>query len=126
MNNQQGFSLIEVIISLSILSLAIAGASQLVQRGYQHLSFGQQSSNAAIFAHSYFNQLRNSNNNYVNGITNGTHNNQFEWQLQLSKIDNRNPNVNAFDAQLTVWVEPNRAQTFNSILIRKSHDTNSK
>jgi len=57
MYSSRGFTLIEVLVALSVFALSIAGLAQLRVAGFEHINVTRQVQQATYFADAHFNRL---------------------------------------------------------------------
>ena len=130
-NNAKGFTLIEVMVAMSLLALGVAGVAQLRHSAYRHISLTQEIQEASYFADSHFNTL-STENKPILGVQSGEYSRgqevaAYPWQLNLvalnenslqpesSSLSNK---VTPVRADLSVWVDQGaRELRFHSLLL---------
>jgi len=111
---QDAFTLIELVIALSILTLAIAGAVKLSGVGLTQLNQTRLHQQASYFAHGHLTSLMHTNH-LTEGVHSGQYSNQLQWTLQISQIKEGK----AFSADLTVSFDARSVQ-FHTLLFKPS------
>ncbi len=115
---QDAFTLIELVIALSILTLAIAGAVKLSGVGLTQLNQTRLHQQASYFAHGHLTSLMHTNR-LTEGVHYGHYSNQFQWTLLISQIKNGK----AFSADLTVSFDA-RSLQFHTLIFKPSSSNN--
>lgn len=117
MNSSRGFTLIEVLVALSVFALAIAGLAQLRVAGFEHISVTRQVQQATYFADAHFNRL--GHDNAVLGQQKGEYRladtqYTYPWHLSLEPLSEDvlmptsvrlSTKVKALKADLTVFID---------------------
>lgn len=134
-----GFTLIEVMVALSLLALGIAGTAKLTELGYRQLAAADETRQAAYFAHSHLNALSQADSQALLPQQ-GRYNSHFRWQLKLTpvppasvkadvKLATTAPTVvvpataisTAMRADLVVWMDnDSRAMEFHTLIVRRA------
>ena len=134
--NKNGFTLIEVIVALSLLSLSVAGFSQLRHSALRHVAITQEIQQASYFANSHINELTISgeqqdsiqSGEYIRGQgLDG-----YPWRLRLLPLSSHvfepestslTEKVRPVQAQLSVWVDNKKRELqFHSLLLLEPVD----
>ncbi|MFT6406813.1 MAG: prepilin-type N-terminal cleavage/methylation domain-containing protein [Arenicella sp.] len=131
--SHSGFTLIEVMVALSILALGISGVAELRHTAYQHINLTQEIQQASYFADTHLNAL-GSDKPIAEGIETGEYTRGeaikgYPWQLTLVPLseqalqpesDSLSGNVRPFKADLSVWVDQGtRELRFHTLLLAK-------
>ena len=84
----KGFTLIEVLVALSVLALGIASSAKILETGYTHLFATQNYTQAAHLAHSHLGILKTKRSFEELGpeFQTGEYDQHFQWQLELKPI----------------------------------------
>lgn len=84
-----GFSLIEVLVALSVLALGVAGSAKLSELGYEQLSATQNYNQAAFLAHGHLTSLNvvQSYQDLGPVYQKGSYNQRFNWELSLTSVE---------------------------------------
>jgi prepilin-type N-terminal cleavage/methylation domain-containing protein len=115
--SSRGFTLIEVLVALSVFALSIAGLAQLRVAGFEHISVTGQVQQATYFADTHFNRL--SHDAVVLGQQNGEYRPAdtqypYPWHLSLEPLSedvlmptsaSLSTKVKALKADLTVFID---------------------
>lgn len=127
----QGFTLIELIVAMSLLALGVAGAAQLRHMAFEHLSLSQQIQEASYLADAHLNALADTleidagvqSGEYLRGIDQAG----FPWEMDLVKLDEQllapsvsslSEKVRPFKVNLRVWIDNGRRQlNFNTLIL---------
>jgi len=80
-----GFTLLEMLISISVVSVVLVGASNVSELGFQHLERSRDRQLASQFASSHFAVLEQEKNLTI-GTSSGSYSERFQWQLRLEKL----------------------------------------
>lgn len=88
---QAGFTLVEVLVALSILALTVASLSQVRSLAHQHIIISKQIQLASFYADSHLNRLSVANrleSGFQAGEYRSSENNDtFAWELELQELD---------------------------------------
>lgn len=108
---QGGFTLLEMLIALSVLTIAVAGAVELAQRGLTQLNKTRLNQQASYYAYGHLKSL-----NYVEnlqaGVQRGSYSDHHKWRLVLTKRNDEK----ALSADLTVLFDQGNRE-FNYLII---------
>ena len=129
MYSSRGFTLIEVLVALSVFALAIAGLAQLRVAGFEHISVTRQVQQATYFADAHFNRL--SHAAVVLGQQNGEYRPAdtlypYPWNLSLAPLPedilmptsaSLSTKVKAIKADLTVFIDNGSRQLYFHTLV---------
>ncbi|MFT5136238.1 MAG: prepilin-type N-terminal cleavage/methylation domain-containing protein [Arenicella sp.] len=115
MYSSRGFTLIEVLVALSVFALSIAGLAQLRVAGFEHINVTRQVQQATYFADAHFNRL--GHDTVFLGQQNGEYrpaDMQYPWHLSLEPLPedvlmptsaSLSTKVKALKADLTVLID---------------------
>lgn len=121
-----GFSLIEVLVALSVLAIGVAGSAKLSELGYNHIAASQNYNQAGYFAHTHLTTLGAATSYQTLGpaYQQGAYNARFNWELNLTAIEPETPaditylRVVPTRADLTIWFEDDtRSIQFHSLIM---------
>ena len=130
-NFSKGFTLIEVVVALSVLSLGVVGVANLRNLAYQHISLTQEIQQASYFADTHLVRLSTKNNAGL-GFQSGEYSRgagltAYPWELTLIALDESvlQPESNSLSrkvrplrASLSVWVDSGKRQLrFHTLLL---------
>lgn len=129
-SHSQGFTLIEVMVALSLLALSVAGLAQVRQAGFRHMTLTQEIQYASYLADSHLSQLNTSDDVRL-GFHSGEYHrgsDTYPWQLNLAPINERvlqpqsntlSKKVDAVTVDLSVWVDKgSRELRFHTLMLR--------
>ncbi|MBL4672967.1 MAG: prepilin-type N-terminal cleavage/methylation domain-containing protein [Arenicella sp.] len=116
--SSSGFTLIEVLVALSILALGVAGVAKLRLTAYQHIGLTQEIQQASYFADTHLTSL-GLQKSIVAGFQTGEYSRGesvegYPWQLLLSPLTDDvlqpestslSDKVRPISADLLVWVD---------------------
>ena len=132
-----GFTIIEVLIALTVLLIAVAGAGQMASKAYRYLEITKQSQRVNYLASSHLQSL--SMQELRAGVSYGAYAagaDQLElfWTLHLEQLSRRNmpdsnseisDKVTAFRAELSVDLQDaERKAQFSALLFTLPNNTN--
>ena len=135
--NIDGFSLIEVVVALSLLALGVAGFAQLRHQAYRHLTVTEEIQQASYFADSHLSNL-GIDENLKPGLLRGEYSrglgiDPYPWELDLLPLDagalrpaseTLSDKVRPLRADLSVWVDQGaRVLHFHSLVLAQPLDT---
>jgi len=128
-----GFTLVELVLALTVLAVAVAGSARLVSNAYQHLAITEQYQRAYYLADSHLQSLSTQNiqPGSTQGIYTGIAQPDLPWVLNLVQLlDGDMPEANdqiseqviALRATLTVSL-PDQARRvqLNTLILRAPH-----
>jgi general secretion pathway protein I len=107
--NDAGFSLLEVIVALTIMAIGFVTVSQLFSGSIRSITLSEQYLKGTTLAHSKLGELEVSN--YSTPVFEGTFPNQkkYRWKLQIkphiSLLNNKEKNIQLSEVTLTVLWE---------------------
>ena len=128
-----GFTLIEVMVALSILALAVGGLAQLHYTAYQHIRLTQEMQQASYFADSHLHALA-SNTAIVKRVETGEYTRGegvggYPWRLTLVALNEQSlwpkstslsDKVAPLTADLSVWIDHGtRELKFHTLLLAR-------
>jgi prepilin-type N-terminal cleavage/methylation domain-containing protein len=126
-----GFSLIEVMVALSILALGVTGVAELRQTAFQHISLTQEIQQASYFADTHLQSI-GLDKAILLSVQSGVYRrgegvDGYPWQLKLVPLSNEvlqpkssslSKNVRPLSADLSVWVDQgSRELRFHVLLL---------
>ena len=132
-----GFTLIEVMVALSLLALGVAGVAQLRHSAYRHITLTQELQEASYAADSHLNSLTSEGRlsagfqagEYARGLGVAA----YRWELNLVPLhpdvlqpesNSLSDKVQALSANLTVWVDHGaRELRFHTLLLAAPQET---
>ena len=122
-----GFRLLEILVSLSVVSIVLVGTTNISKLGFQHLEKSRDRQLASQFASSHL-ALLEQDENLTLGESNGSYSERFQWQLQLltppsTTEDPSEYNVVAVTAYLTVSSSSGSSE-FYSFFLRREETIN--
>jgi prepilin-type N-terminal cleavage/methylation domain-containing protein len=132
-----GFTIIEVLIALTVLLIAVAGAGQMAAKAYRYLEITEQSQRVSYLASSHLQSL--SMRELRTGVSYGAYAagaDQLElfWTLRLEQLSSRNmpdsnagisDKVTAFRAELSVDLhDAERKVQFSTLLFTLPNNSN--
>ncbi len=132
-SSTRGFTLIEVIVALALLSLGVAGVAQLRHSAFQHLMLTQEIQEASYFASSHLATL-NIDDAVPIGVQSGEYSRglgveTYPWQLRLLPLSDDalqpesislSEKVHPLVANLSVWVDQGtRELRFHTLVLAK-------
>ena len=128
-----GFTLIEVMVALSLLALAVGGVAQLHYTAYQHIRLTQEMQQASYFADSHLRALA-SNMAIVKRVETGEYTRGegvegYPWRLTLVALSEQSlrpkstslsDKVAPLTADLSVWInQGTRELKFHTLLLAR-------
>lgn len=113
-NKETGFSLIELIVSLTLIAAALTSAYTVIGVVSQTVIKSKSIQDIAYLGDRHLRELKFSKN-LEPGLFNGSYEDDIHWSLEL-KIINEYPQ--ALTANLRVWNEFSKQQ-FHTIVFRK-------
>ena len=130
-NSSKGFTLIEVVVALSVLSLGVAGVANLRNLAYRHITLTEEIQQASYLADSHLVRLSSKSNvglGFQAGqYTRGAELPPYPWELNLIALDESvlQPQSNSLSskvrplrADLSVWVDSGKRQLrFHALLL---------
>jgi len=133
LGNVKGFTLLEVMVALSLLGLSVAGAAQLHHLAYQHISLTREIQEATYLADSHLNTLsadsRLSQFYQTGEYARGLGVQAYRWELNMRPLNadvlqpestSLSDKVIPVAADLRVWVDQGaRELRFHSLLLLK-------
>ena len=132
-SRNRGFTLIEVLVALSILALTIAGLGQVQQAAFRHITVTQEIQLASHHAAVHLHRLNNDKEGRL-GIQTGEYGRGvdlegYPWRLNLELLPQGilapasvvlSDKTLAVSADLSVWVDGGaRELRFHTLLLRK-------
>ena len=120
-DKNSGFTLLEALVSLTILAVAVTGASTVARYGFIHVSKTRDIQLANYYASSHLNSLEQEANLTI-GLTHGYYSEHFKWSLNLSELNEHEQlgDVKAIRANLTIHFGASNYH-FHSLILRKSN-----
>lgn len=130
-NTAQGFTLIEVMVAMSLLALGVAGLVQLRHAAYRHIAVTQEIQQASYFAESHLNKL-STDNSVKSGYQTGEYSRgqgaqPYRWELNLVQLSNDalqpqsaalSEKVRALQLSLFVWVDDDKRKlSFHTLIL---------
>jgi prepilin-type N-terminal cleavage/methylation domain-containing protein len=130
-NDSGGFTLIEVLVALSILALGVAGIAQLRHAAYQHIALTQEIQEASYFADTHLNQLSIEaavdTGFLVGEYSRGAEAEAYPWTLDIQPLPDDilqpesltlSTKVSASRVNLSVWIDQGRRElSFHMLLL---------